>query len=306
MNIKKSILETVGNTPLIRLERIEKLFNLNAALLAKAESFNPYSVKDRVALSMIERAAQKGLIKEGGTIIEPTSGNTGIGLAMTAAVKGYKAVLVMPESMSLERRKLLKALGAQIVLTPAAEGMSGAIKKAAELEKESGGFILSQFDNPDNPAAHEKTTAAELLSDTGGKIDIFISAAGTGGTLTGVGRVLKKQIPGVKIIAAEPLSSPVISGGKPAPHKIQGIGAGFIPANLDLNIIDEIVTVSDEDAALYTRELAKTEGLLCGISSGAALCAAVKIAKRAQNAEKNIVLILPDSGERYLSTDIFD
>ncbi len=302
--IADNITQLIGKTPLVRLNS----FSENGAeIVAKVESFNPLgSAKDRVGFAMIEDAEKKGLLKKGATIIEPTSGNTGVGLAFTCAVKGYKLILTMPESMSAERRALLAALGAEIVLTPASEGMSGAIKRADEIAAETeGSFIPGQFVNPANPEIHEKTTGPEILEDTDGKVDIFISAVGTGGTLTGVGRALKKQIPDVKIVAVEPYDSPVLSGGKAGPHKLQGIGAGFVPEILDTSLIDEIITVKTEEAYEAARKSASKEGVLVGISSGAALHAASLLAKRPENKGKRIVVLLPDTGERYLSTDLF-
>lgn len=302
------ISELTGNTPLLELKRAKEKYELCANVFAKLEYFNPAgSVKDRVANEMISDMEQRGVLEKGGTIIEPTSGNTGIGLACIGASKGYKVVVVMPESMSIERRKLIAAYGADIVLTPASEGMSGSIKKAEELQKEiPNSVIAGQFDNYANPTAHYKTTGPEIWRDTCGKTDIFVSAAGTGGTVTGTGKYLKERNPEIKVVAVEPLSSPVLSGGKAAPHKIQGIGAGFIPKVLDTQVIDEIMCVSNEDAIETAREIPKMEGILVGISSGCALYAAFELAKRAENAGKNIVVILPDTGERYLSTELFD
>ncbi len=307
MNIKNSLTELIGHTPLLALRRWAKQQQLAAEIVAKVEYFNPGgSVKDRVALSMITDAEEKGLLKPGALIIEPTSGNTGVGLAWVASVKGYKLILTMPETMSLERRNLLKALGAQLVLTPGSEGMGGAIRKAQEIQAATpGSLILQQFENPANPLAHERTTAEELWQDTDGQIDIFVASVGTGGTLTGTARGLKKKNPNIRIVAVEPAGSPVLSGGKAGPHKIQGIGAGFIPKILDTSLIDQIIPVTDEDAMRTSRELSATEGLLVGISSGAAAFAAREIAKEESNQGKRIVVLLPDTGERYLSTELF-
>lgn len=309
MKIYNNITELVGNTPLISLKNIAKSENINAELIAKVEYFNPAgSAKDRVALSMIDEAEKNGTLKKSSVIIEPTSGNTGIAIAMAASVKGYRCIIVMPESMSVERQKLIRAYNAEIVLTPAKEGMSGAIKKADEIAAQTENAVIAgQFVNPANPNAHYKTTGPEIWRDTDGKVDIFVAGAGTGGTVTGVGRYLKEHKPDVKIIAAEPADSPVLSSGKAGAHKIQGIGAGFVPKILDTKIYDEVVAVTNEEAFLYAQKLRKEEGLLCGISSGAALCAAVKIAKRDENniSGKSIVVLLPDSGERYFSVDGF-
>ena len=307
MNIKNSLTELIGHTPLLALRRWAKQQQLAAEIVAKVEYFNPGgSVKDRVALSMITDAEEKGLLKPGALIIEPTSGNTGVGLAWVASVKGYKLILTMPETMSLERRNLLKALGAQLVLTPGSEGMGGAIRKAQEIQAATpGSLILQQFENPANPLAHERTTAEELWQDTDGQINIFVASVGTGGTLTGTARGLKKKNPNIRIVAVEPAGSPVLSGGKAGPHKIQGIGAGFIPKILDTSLIDQIIPVTDEDAMRTSRELSATEGLLVGISSGAAAFAAREIAKEESNQGKRIVVLLPDTGERYLSTELF-
>lgn len=303
--IYEDITRTIGNTPLVRLNKINPY---ETEILGKLESFNPLSsVKDRIGVAMLDDAEEKGLIKKGSTIVEPTSGNTGIALAFVAACRGYKLILTMPDTMSLERRKLLKLLGAEIVLTPGAEGMKGAVEKAEEILKLTpGAFMPQQFKNPANPKIHRETTAEEILRDTEGKLDVFVVGVGTGGTLTGVASVLKRRIPSVKIVAVEPFDSAVLSGGKPGPHKIQGIGAGFIPDILDKNLIDEIIKVKNEEAKEATRELAKKEGILAGISSGAAVFAALEIAKKAENKSKRIVVILPDTGERYLSTDLFD
>lgn len=305
MKIAESAIDLIGNTPLVKLGRIGKDFG--AEIVAKLESFNPASsVKDRIAKAMIEDAEKKGKIKPGATLIEPTSGNTGIGLAWVAAVKGYKLILTMPETMSVERRNLLKALGAELVLTEGPKGMKGAIQKAEELNKSiKGSYVLQQFDNPANPEVHRKTTAEEIWKDTDGRVDIFIAGVGTGGTITGVGEVLKKKKKSVKIIAVEPKDSPVLSGGNPGPHKIQGIGAGFVPKVFNQAIVDEIIQVANEDAFAAARRLAKEEGILAGISSGAALFAAIEIAGRKENKGKMIVVLLPDLGDRYLSTELF-
>ena len=304
--IYNSITELIGGTPLLRLNRYEKSRALKAEIIAKLEYFNPAgSVKDRVALNMVLDAEEKGLLKAGGTIIEPTSGNTGIGLALVCAARGYKLILTMPETMSEERRRLIRAYGAEIVLTPGAEGMSGAIKKAEELKNSIEGSILAgQFENPANPEAHRKTTAQEILKDAG-KVDFFVAGVGTGGTITGVGSVLKEHFPGVKIIAVEPAASPVLSKGVAGKHGIQGIGAGFVPKALDTSVYDEVITVTDEEALSEGRFLARTEAFLTGISSGAALFAARKVAEREENAGKRIVVLLPDSGDRYLSTPLY-
>ena len=305
--IAKKLIDLVGNTPLMELSGYCGKYGLEQNIIAKLEAFNPAgSVKDRVALSMIEDAEARGVLKPGATIIEPTSGNTGVGLAMVATIKGYHLILTMPETMSLERRNLLKALGAEIVLTDGLGGMAASIAKAEELAKEiPGAFIPGQFSNPSNPQAHFETTGPEIWEQTGGNVDILVSGVGTGGTISGVGKFLKSKNPNIKIIAVEPESSPVLSGGKPGPHGIQGIGAGFIPETLNTEIYDEIVTVADSDAYQTGRELAKTEGLLVGISSGAAVWAAVQAAKREENKGKTIVAVLPDTGERYLSTPMF-
>lgn len=305
--IYNSITELIGGTPLLRLNRYEKSRALKAEIIAKLEYFNPAgSVKDRVALNMVLDAEEKGLLKAGGTIIEPTSGNTGIGLALVCAARGYKLILTMPETMSEERRRLIRAYGAEIVLTPGAEGMSGAIKKAEELKNSIEGSILAgQFENPANPEAHRKTTAQEILKDVG-KVDFFVAGVGTGGTITGVGSVLKEHFPDVKIIAVEPAASPVLSKGVAGKHGIQGIGAGFVPKALDTSVYDEVITVTDEEALSEGRFLARTEAFLTGISSGAALFAARKVAEREENAGKRIVVLLPDSGDRYLSTSLFE
>ena len=306
-HIAKQLTDLVGNTPLLEFSNFNKRHGIKATLIGKLEYFNPAgSVKDRVALAMIEDAETKGLLQPGATIIEPTSGNTGVGLAFVSAVKGYKLILTMPETMSLERRQLLQALGANLVLTPGAEGMKGAIAKAEALRDEiTGSIILQQFENPANPAQHVRTTAQEIWRDTDGKVDIFVAAVGTGGTISGVGKGLKAHNPNIRIVAVEPANSPVLSGGKPGPHKIQGIGAGFIPKTYDGSVVDEIIQVRDEAAFQASRELAQTEGLLVGISSGAAVCAALQLAQRPENAGKTIVALLPDTGERYLSTGLF-
>lgn len=305
--IYTSVEQLIGKTPLLELKNLEEKFHLEAKILAKLELFNPGgSAKDRVAKSMIKDAEEQGILKRDSVIIEPTSGNTGIGLAVVAAARGYRALIVMPENMSNERKLLMKAYGAELVLTPASEGMSGAIKKAEELSKViPNSLVAGQFVNPANPAAHMLTTGPEIWEDTDGQADIFVATVGTGGTISGTGSYLKAQKPDLQIIAAEPAGSPVLSGGAAGPHGIQGIGAGFIPEVLDTSIYDEIVTVTDEEAYEYGREIAKTEGVLVGISSGAALCAAVKAAKRPENKGKNIVVLLPDTGERYLSTAMF-
>lgn len=305
--IYKGAIELVGKTPLVELVNLEKREGLKARLLAKVEYFNPAgSVKDRVGKAMIEAAEQSGELKPGAVIIEPTSGNTGIGLASVAAAKGYRMILTMPDTMSVERRNILKAYGAEIVLTPVERGMTGAIEKAEELAKEiPGSFIPGQFDNPENPKAHELTTGPEIWEDTEGCVDAFVAGVGTGGTITGTGRYLKKMNPAVKIIAMEPAESPVLSAGHGGPHKIQGIGAGFVPKVLDTGIYDEIVTVEDDDAFAGAKLLARTEGMLVGISSGAALYAAIALARREEYAGKTIVVLLPDSGDRYYSTPLF-
>ena len=307
-DIKQNALDLIGNTPLLQLNGYSKKAGISeATILAKLEYLNPAgSVKDRVALAMIEDAEKKGLLKPGATIIEPTSGNTGIGLAAVAAAKGYKAILSLPDTMSVERRNLLKAYGAQIVLTEGAKGMKGAIAKAEELHNSTpGSFIPGQFVNPANPAVHKRTTGPEIWKQTDGKVDIFVAGIGTGGTITGVGEYLKEQNPNIKIVAVEPATSPVLSKGEAGPHKIQGIGAGFIPDVLNTKIYDEIITVENEDAFVEGRAFAQSEGILVGISSGAALKAARTLAERAENKGKTIVVLLPDSGDRYLSTPLF-
>ncbi|MFV0271717.1 MAG: cysteine synthase A [Macellibacteroides fermentans] len=305
--IAKQLTELVGNTPLLELSAFNASKGLEAAVVAKLESFNPVGcVKERIALAMVEDAEAKGILKPGATIIEPTSGNTGVGLAFVAAVKGYKLVLTMPETMSLERRALLKALGADLVLTPGPGGMKAAIQKATDLQAETeGSVILQQFENPANPEIHKKTTGEEIWRDTDGKVDIFVAGVGTGGTISGVGEALKAHNPHVKIIAVEPADSPVLSGGAPSPHKIQGIGAGFIPKTYNPAVVDEIITVTNDAAIKTSRELAQKEGLLVGISSGAAAWAAAEVAKRPENKGKLIVTLLPDTGERYLSTVLY-
>lgn len=306
--IARSLIDLIGNTPLLELTRIERDYGLDAKLVAKLESYNPArSVKDRVGYALISSAEEKGLIDENTVIIEPTSGNTGIGLAQVAAIRGYRLILTMPDSMSVERWSLLSALGAEIVLTPAHEGMSGAIRKAEELAKKYGNaFIPQQFNNPANPNVHRLTTANEVWNDTDGKVDVFVAGVGTGGTVTGVGEVLKKLNPKVKVVAVEPADSPVLSGGKSGPHKLQGIGAGFVPKVLDTKVYDEVFRVKNEEAFRAGRLLARTEGVLSGISSGAALHAAIEVAKRPENKGKTIVVLLPDTGERYLSTLLYN
>jgi cysteine synthase A len=308
MKIAKNLTDLIGNTPLLELTNFNKKHELAGKLIGKLEYFNPTgSVKDRVGFAMIEDAEKKGILKKGSVIIEPTSGNTGIGLAFVAAAKGYKLIITMIETMSMERRKLLKSLGAEIVLTPEAEGMKGAINKAKELAAQiPNSFIPQQFENDANPEMHRKTTAEEIWRDTDGQVDIFICGVGTGGTITGVGEVLKERNPNVKIIAVEPYNSQVLSGGTPGPHQLQGLGANFIPKVLNTDILDEIIPVKNEDAFETARELGKIEGLLVGISSGAAVYAGVQVAKRPENKGKNIVVLLPDTGERYLSTSLFE
>lgn len=306
--IAESLTDLVGNTPLLELNRYVRELDLKARLVAKLEYFNPAgSVKDRIALAMIEDAEAKGLLHPGATIIEPTSGNTGVGLAFVAAAKGYRMVLTMPDTMSTERRNLLKALGAELVLTPGAQGMKGAIARAEELRDATpGALILQQFDNPANPAVHERTTGEEIWRDTEGGVDIFVAGVGTGGTVSGVGAALKRHNPSVRVVAVEPEDSPVLSGGAPGPHKIQGIGAGFVPKNYNPAVVDEVVQVSNDDAFRAARALAKYEGLLVGISSGAAVAVATRLAGRPENAGKTVVALLPDTGERYLSTGLYD
>jgi len=303
--IYNGLTELIGGTPLVRLHHISA--GINAEVIAKIESFNPGgSIKDRIALNMILDAEKKGLMTKDSVIIEPTSGNTGIGLAFVAAVKGYRLILTMPETMSVERRKLLQAYGAEVILTPGSEGMTGSIKKAAELARKiPGSFIPQQFENQANPQIHRETTAEEIWADTDGKIDILVAGVGTGGTLTGIGEVLKVRKPELKVIAVEPQGSPVLSGGRPGPHNLQGIGAGFVPGVLNLDLIDEIFQVTDQEAYQTGRELVKKEGILVGISAGAAAFAALEVAKRPENEGKMIVVILPDTGERYVSTEMF-
>lgn len=310
MKIYNSITQLIGNTPLVRLGKFVTSRNIDANILAKVEFFNPGgSVKDRIALAMIEDAESKGILKAGGTIIEPTSGNTGVGLSLVGAVKGYKVILTMPETMSIERRKLASAYGTEIVLTPGSEGMKGAVKKAEELRDSiPGAVILQQFENPSNPAIHERTTGIEIVNAAkadGIKIDAFVAGVGTGGTVSGTGKAIKAAFPEAKVFAVEPATSPILSGGNPGPHKIQGIGANFIPGNYNANVVDEVITVGNEDAFATSRSLAKEEGLLVGISAGAAVFAATSVANRPEFAGKNIAVLLPDTGERYLSTDLF-
>jgi cysteine synthase len=304
--IYENILELVGNTPVVRVNGMSR--ETGAEVIAKLEFFNPLSsVKDRIAKAMIEDGERKGVVSKDVTIVEPTSGNTGVGLAFVCAVKGYKLILTMPETMSIERRKLLKILGAELVLTPGEKGMKGAIEEADRLVKEKPGhIILQQFANPANPDVHIRTTAKEILEDCDGRVDIFVAGVGTGGTITGVGKVLKEKLPAVQIIAVEPVDSPVLSGGNPGPHKLQGIGAGFVPDVLEKSVIDEIIQISTEDAFSEARKIAREEGIFCGISSGAALSAARKVASRPENKGKRVVVIIPDTGERYLSTPLFE
>lgn len=307
MKIYQKVTDLIGGTPLMELTSVEKSEGLDARILAKLEYFNPAgSVKDRVAAAMIDDAEERGLLGEGSVIIEPTSGNTGIGLAAVAAARGYRLIITMPETMSVERRNLMQAYGAELVLTEGSKGMTGAIAKAEELAAEiPGSFIPSQFTNPANPAVHERTTGVEIWNDTDGKVDIFVAGVGTGGTISGVGAYLRSQNPGVKIAAVEPKDSPVLSGGKAGSHKIQGIGAGFVPGTLDTQIYDEIIPVANEDAFSTGKAIARGEGILVGISSGAAVWAAIQLAKRPENKGKTIVVLLPDTGERYLSTPMF-
>jgi cysteine synthase A len=305
VRIANSVTDLIGNTPLVRFRKINK--NLNAEIVGKLEFFNPCgSVKDRIGISMIEAAEKKGRLNKDSVVVEPTSGNTGIALAFVCAGKGYPLILTMPETMSIERRKMLKGLGADIVLTPGNEGMTGAVKKAEEILKENPkAFMPQQFKNPANPEIHRKTTALEIWRDTEGQIDMLVSGVGTGGTITGIAEVIKKKKPSFQTIAVEPADSPVLSGGEPGPHKIQGIGAGFIPDVLNTNVIDEIVTVTNQEAIDCARQLAREEGIVAGISSGAAVCAAIEVAKREENKRKLIVVILPDLGDRYLSTELY-
>lgn len=305
--IAKNLTDLIGGTPLLEVQNYNEEKKTSATILAKLEYFNPGgSVKDRIGFAMIQDAERKGLINKDTVLIEPTSGNTGIALAFVAAAKGYRLILTMPETMSVERRALLKALGAELVLTPGTEGMKGAIKKAEDLAAETpGSYVLQQFKNPSNPEIHRTTTAIEIWNDTEGKVDLFVGGVGTGGTITGVGEVLKEKKPGVKIVAVEPFDSPVLSEGKAGPHKLQGIGAGFVPDILNTGVIDEIIKVKTEEAVGAAKDLARTEGVLVGISSGAALYAATELAKRPENAGKTIVVLLPDTGERYLSTVLF-
>lgn len=305
--IAHTLIDLIGNTPLLELSGTEKELKLHARIVAKLEFLNPLrSVKDRTALALIERAERKGLIGPNTTIIEPTSGNTGIGLAFIAAIRGYRLILTMPDAMSLERRTLLKSLGAELVLTPAYEGMAGAIRKARELQEKIGdAYIPQQFENPANPEVHRRTTAEEILRDTDGKVDYFVAGIGTGGTITGVGQILKQNLRKVKIVGVEPYTSSVLSGGRPGPHKIQGIGAGFYPKTLDTAVYDELLRIKDDEAYAIARLLAKKDGVLAGVSSGAAAAAAIKLARRPENEGKTIVVLLPDTGERYLSTRLY-
>lgn len=305
--IAKKLTDLIGNTPLLELSNFNNKKAVRATIIAKLEYFNPGgSVKDRIALAMIEDAEKQGILKPGSLIIEPTSGNTGVGLALVAAAKGYQLTLTMPETMSIERRNLLKALGANIVLTPGAAGMQGAIDKAEALRNENpGSVILQQFENPANPATHKRTTAEEIWRDTDGQIDIFVAGVGTGGTISGTGARLKELSPNIRIVAVEPAGSPVLSGGKPGPHKLQGIGAGFIPKTYDAKVVDQVIPVENDDAIRTSRELAQTEGLLVGISAGAATFAATQLAAQPENKGKRIVVLLPDTGERYLSTELY-
>ena len=306
--IAHNLTELIGRTPLLELTGVESELKLKARVVAKLEFLNPSrSVKDRTALALIERAERKGLIGPGTTLVEPTSGNMGIGLALVAAIRGYRLILTMPDSMSVERRTLLRSLGAELVLTPANEGMAGAVKRAKELTEEiHDSYMPQQFENPANPEVHRHTTAQEILDDTDGRVDIFVAGIGTGGTITGAGKTLKENIPGVKVVAVEPQLSPVLSGGRPGPHKIQGIGAGFVPKILDPEVYDEVLRIKDDEAVAVSRLLAKKDGVLAGYSSGAAAAAAIKLARRPENEGKTIVVVLPDTGERYLSTPLFN
>ena len=306
--IYHSLTELIGNTPLLELHRYQEKLGLNACLAAKLEMFNPCSsAKDRIALAMVEDGLASGKLTPDSVLIEPTSGNTGIGLAFVAATKGMRLILTMPETMSEERRAVLRALGAELVLTEGAKGMQGAVEKAEELARElPGGVILQQFENPSNPEAHRRTTAREILRDTGGELAAFVAGVGTGGTLTGVGEILRQEVPGIRIVAVEPAGSPLLSGGQAGPHKIQGIGANFIPKTLNTSVYDEVLDIPEEEAFQAVRELARTEGLLCGVSSGAALAAAVRLARREEFAGKRIIVLFPDTGERYLSTGLYD
>ena len=306
--IYHSLTELIGNTPLLELHRYQEKLGLNARLVAKLEMFNPCSsAKDRIALAMVEDGLASGKLTPDSVLIEPTSGNTGIGLAFVAATKGMRLILTMPETMSEERRAVLRALGAELVLTEGAKGMQGAVEKAEELARElPGGVILQQFENPSNPEAHRRTTAREILRDTGGELAAFVAGVGTGGTLTGVGEILRQEVPGIRIVAVEPAGSPLLSGGQAGSHKIQGIGANFIPKALNTSVYDEVLAIPEEEAFQAVRELSRTEGLLCGISSGAALTAAVRLARREEFAGKRIVVLFPDTGERYLSTGLYD
>ena len=305
--IAKQLTELIGNTPLLELNKFSEAKGISTPVVAKVEYFNPGgSVKDRIALAMIEDAEERGLLKPGATIIEPTSGNTGVGLALVSAVKGYKLILTMPDTMSIERRKLVKAYGAEVLLTPGKEGMAGAIRAAEALRDNTpGSIILQQFENASNPAKHYATTGPKIWEQTDGQVDIFVAGVGTGGTVSGVGKYLKEQNPGVKVVAVEPKSSPVLNGGQSGPHKIQGIGAGFVPKTYDASVIDEVFDVENDDAILTGREIAQQEGLLVGISAGAALFAAAEIARRPENSGKRVVVLLPDTGERYLSTVLY-
>ena len=304
MRIAESLIDIIGETPLVRLSRIGN--GAQAVILGKLEAQNPLgSVKDRIAWAMIREAEERGVLAPGGVVVEPTSGNTGIGLAFVCAIRGYRLILTMPETMSRERRTILTALGAEIVLTPGEEGMAGAVRAAQELAARYGAFMPQQFENPANPAIHQETTAQEIWRDTEGRVDIFVAGIGTGGTITGVGRVLKQRNPKVHIVGVEPAASPVLSGGKPGPHKIQGIGAGFVPKVLERDLIDEVIGVTDEEAMETARRLAREEGILAGVSSGAAVAAALRVAHRAESAGKTSVVILPDTGERYLSTGLY-